>query len=61
MMGDTHKKYCLVANGEKKGKYIEACLERRFHFTTLVLYMDRVMVEYKKVATKQLAAALATK
>ena len=45
----------------KKGKYIEACLERRFHFTTLVLYMDRVMVEYKKVATKQLAAALATK
>ena len=45
----------------KKGKYIEACLERICHFNKLVLYMDRVMVDDKKVATKQLAAALSTK
>ena len=35
----SHCKWC------KKGKYIEDCLERRLHFTPLILSVDRVMGE----------------
>ena len=45
----------------KKGKYPEACLERRRHFTPLVFSADGVMGEETKATTKQLAAALPNK
>ena len=42
----------------KKGKYIQAFLEKQHRVTTLVLSVDRVMRNETKVAAKQLAANL---
>ena len=45
----------------KKGKYIEACLEKQRHFTLLVLYVDGVMGYDKNEEPKKLSASLLTK
>ena len=42
----------------KKGKYLEACLERQHQFTSLVLSTGGEMGEETKLATNQLASAL---
>ena len=45
----------------KKGKYLEACLERQHHFTRLVFYVYRVMGEDTKAATKKMSTSLSKK
>ena len=42
----------------KKGKYLEDCLEIRQHLIPLVLSVDGVIGEEKKVVTKKLVATL---
>jgi hypothetical protein len=46
---------------EKKGKYLEACLERRRHFTPLVYSVDGMMGCEAKAAGKKLASHLSAK
>ena len=45
----------------KKGRYPEACLEIRSHFMPLVLPVDKVVGEYKKASTNQVASDLSNK
>ena len=45
----------------KKGKYIEACLDKQHHFAPFVFSVYGVMWEDTKAENKQLGAALITK
>ena len=46
---------------EKKRKYLEACLERRRHFTPFVCSVDGMLGREAKTFAKRLAAKLASK
>jgi hypothetical protein len=46
---------------EKKKKYLEACLERRRHFTPFVVSADGMIGKEAKVMMKRLSALLAEK
>jgi hypothetical protein len=46
---------------EKKRKYLEACLERRRHFTPFVCSVDGMLGREAKTFAKRLAAKLANK
>ena len=45
----------------KKRKYLEACLDWKWHFTPIRFSVDRVVGKDKKTQTKELAADLLTK
>ena len=45
----------------KKGKYLEACLERQHHFMPIVLYVYGLVVEDTTEATKQFDDSLSNK
>ena len=46
---------------EKKRKYLEACLERRRHFTPFVFSVDGLLGREAQTFAKRLAAKLASK
>ena len=57
---DPHK-LLAKAEQEKKGKYLEACLERRQQFTPLVFSADGMAGEEAKAAMKRMASLLSKK
>ena len=59
---EKHQHKILSQNEQRKeGKYLDDCLEIQSDFTPIVLLVDRVMGEEKKVATKQLDVTLSKK
>ncbi len=59
--GQDHAKILARRAKEKKDKHLQACLERRRHFTPLVFSTDGLRSPEADAACKRLAALLATK
>jgi hypothetical protein len=59
--GKDPAKVLADAESEKKAKYLQACLDRRRHFTPMVYLVDGMTGDEARAAEKKLASALAGK
>ena len=59
--GKDPAKVLADAESEKKAKYLQACLDRRRHFTPMVYSVDGMAGDEARAAEKKLASALAGK
>jgi len=59
--GSPAARVLLNQEKAKKGKYLQACLAQRRHFTPLVFSVDGMMAKEATAATRRVAALLAAK
>ena len=55
------EKCVQTAQKEKKWKYLEACLQKRRHFSPFIFSVDVLLIDEAEAALKRISSRLATK